>query len=195
LARRAGEDDSLSGAEKTALLDLAQASLAAAVEHRPPPPLPELSAGLRRPAGAFVTLTRRGRLRGCIGLMQSEAPLGETVAAMAESAAVHDARFAPVSPAELPEVSLEISVLSPLKRAASAGEIELGTHGVLVRRGRRSGVFLPQVAQETGWSKARFLSELCASKAGLEPDAWQAPDCELYIFTVELVSREAKPGK
>jgi AmmeMemoRadiSam system protein A len=195
LAGREKAGATLTADEKTGLLDLAQASLAAAVNHQPAPPLPPLSAGLRRAAGAFVTLTAKGRLRGCIGLMQSEAPLAETVAAMAESAALHDPRFAPLTPAELPEVRLEISVLSPLKRAASAEDVELGTHGVLVRRGRCSGVFLPQVARETGWSKERFLSELCAGKAGLDPEAWKEPTCELYTFTVEMVCREAEPGK
>jgi AMMECR1 domain-containing protein len=90
---------------------------------------------------------------------------------------------------------LEISVLSPLKRVGSAAEIELGQDGVLVRQGRRSGVFLPQVARETGWGKERFLNELCESKAGLAPDAWKQPECELFTFTVEMVGPEPFAGE
>ncbi|NTV53437.1 MAG: AmmeMemoRadiSam system protein A [Candidatus Firestonebacteria bacterium] len=183
----------MSPAERQTLLDLAKAALKAAVNRLPLPEVPpDLSPGLAQPAGAFVTLNRGKRLRGCIGLMQSEAPLAETVVAMAESAALHDPRFAPVSPAELPELRLEISVLSPLKRVASAEDIALGRDGVLVRRGRRSGVFLPQVAQETGWSKEKFLCELCGGKAGLEPDAWKGPDVELYTFQVALLATDAE---
>ena len=180
----------LTAAEKKALLDLAISALAAAVNHTEPPRLPELSAGLRQNGGAFVTLNRGSRLRGCIGLMESNRPLAETVVEMAAAAALHDPRFAPVSPGELPELKLEISVLSPLRRVPSAAEIVLGEDGVLIRRGRRSGVFLPQVARETGWSKERFLSELCAGKAGLEPEAWKDPACEMYVFTVQMVAAE-----
>jgi len=110
---------------------------------------------------------------------------------MAECAALHDPRFEPVSPGELKDLSLEISVLSPLKRVTSAEEIELGQDGVLVRQGRSSGVFLPQVARETGWDKERFLNELCAGKAGLAPEAWKSTECELFTFTVELLTSPA----
>jgi AmmeMemoRadiSam system protein A len=179
----------LTPAERAALLDLAQTALVAAVSHQPAPEIPEnLMPGLNRIAGAFVTLHRGQRLRGCIGLMKSDRSLAETVVAMAECAALHDPRFKPVSPEELKALSLEISVLSPLKRVASAEEINLGEDGVLVRQGGASGVFLPQVARETGWSKERFLNELCAGKAGLDPEAWKDPACELYTFTVELLN-------
>jgi AmmeMemoRadiSam system protein A len=182
----------LTPAEKATLLELAQAALVAAVRQTPPPKLPEpLSPGLTRTAGAFVTLNRGRRLRGCIGLMESDHPLAETVVAMAECAALHDPRFEPVSPGELKDLSLEISVLSPLKRVTSAEEIELGQDGVLVRQGRSSGVFLPQVARETGWDKERFLNELCAGKAGLAPEAWKSTECELFTFTVELLTSPA----
>ncbi len=178
----------LTGPERDQLLALASAALDAAVRGRPlPEPPPDLPTALFQERGAFVTLTRRGRLRGCIGLIEARLPLAETVVHMAASAALEDPRFPAVTAAELPELELEISVLSPLRRAASAAEIELGRDGVLVRRGSRSGVFLPQVATETGWDKERFLSELCAGKAGLAPDDWRRPGTELYTFTVELL--------
>lgn len=178
----------LSGPEQEMLLSLAAAALSAAVRGRPLPAAPPaLPPALSQKRGAFVTLTRRGRLRGCIGLIEASLPLAETVIRMAAAAALEDPRFPPVTAAELAELELEISVLSPLHRAASADEIELGRDGVLVRRGDRSGVFLPQVAAETGWDKERFLSELCAGKAGLAPDAWRLPGTELYTFTVDLL--------
>jgi uncharacterized protein len=182
--------------EKSLLLSLARASLEAAAKHRalpePPAGLPEALSAVQ---GAFVTIHEHGRLRGCIGMIEGLLPLAETVIRMAAAASQRDPRFRPVSPAELPDLELELSVLSPLRRVASAAEIVLGRDGVLARRGDNSGVFLPQVATETGWDKERFLSELCAGKAGLEPDAWRRPECELYVFTVEIIHQAGKSGR
>lgn len=136
--------------------------------------------------GAFVTLHSAGALRGCIGQIIGRGPLWKTVRDMAVAAASEDPRFAPVRPSELKDIDLEISVLSRPVRVKSPDEIVMGSHGVIVRRGTRSGVFLPQVATETGWGRERFLSELCSQKAGLLPDAWQDPSTILEIFSAQV---------
>ncbi len=145
---------------------------------------------LNQKMGSFVTLTKNGRLRGCIGNFTANQPLYLTVRDMAIAAAVDDPRFPPVSLTEVKNIQLEISVLSPLERVASADNIELGKHGVLVRRGMQSGVFLPQVAAETGWSKEEFLNNLCSQKAGLPPGAWKDKNTELYVFNAEVFSEK-----
>ena len=145
---------------------------------------------LRTKQGAFVTLRERGVLRGCIGYIEPIKPLYDAVADMAISAATADPRFPSVSSDELKDISIEISVLSIPRRVQSADEIELGKHGVIVRKGPRRGVFLPQVATETGWDKETFLEHLCWSKAGLPKDAWKDKDTELSVFTAQLFEEE-----
>ena len=145
---------------------------------------------LNQEMGAFVTLNKHGQLRGCIGNLTGSQPLYLTVRDMAVEAAVDDPRFPALSLTELKDIDIEISVLSPLKRIASANDIELGKHGVLARRGFQSGVFLPQVAVETGWSKEEFLDNLCAHKTGLPADAWKDKNTELYIFSAEVFSEK-----
>lgn len=174
------------------LLDLARRAAAAAAARKPLPNVrpAEWPAAMREPLGAFVTLHHRGRLRGCIGRMTSPLPLPETVVDMAAAAAMEDPRFPPLRPEELEGLRVEISVLSPLARIRDPKEIRLGVHGVLVRQGRRTGVFLPQVATETGWDLETFLSELCSGKAGLEENAWQDPETELYTFTAQIFQEE-----
>jgi len=114
---------------------------------------------------------------------------------MAVEAATGDPRFLPMELTELKNAEIEISVLSPMKKVDSADEIEMGKHGVLIKRGLRSGVFLPQVATETGWSKEEFLSSLCAHKAGLPPNAWKDKDTEIYIFSAEVFSeKDVRPA-
>ncbi|KPK96940.1 MAG: hypothetical protein AMJ95_11735 [Omnitrophica WOR_2 bacterium SM23_72] len=141
--------------------------------------------------GAFVTLHDRHGLRGCIGNLVGKQPLYLTVRDMAVEAAVDDPRFSPLKLSELKEVEIEISALSPLKRVDSADQIQLGIHGVLIIKGPYSGVFLPQVATETGWSKEEFLSNLCSHKAGLPADAWKDKATEIYIFTAEVFSEKS----
>jgi hypothetical protein len=141
--------------------------------------------------GAFVTLHEKGELRGCIGNLIGNQPLYLTIRDMAVEAAVGDPRFLPVQLAELKDIEIEISALSPLEKVDSADKIVLGRHGVLIRKGFQSGVFLPQVATETGWSKEEFLSSLCAHKAGLAPDAWKDKSTEIYIFTAEVFSEKS----
>ncbi len=138
--------------------------------------------------GAFVTLRQHNQLRGCIGNIIGRQPLYLTIRDMAVEAAVNDPRFMPLTEKELSEIEIEISVLSPLEKIDNPDKIELGKHGVLIKKGYQSGVFLPQVATETGWSKNEFLSNLCAHKAGLSPLAWKDPSVEIYIFTAEVFS-------
>ncbi len=141
---------------------------------------------LKQDMGAFVTLHERGKLRGCIGHMVATGPLYLTVRDMAISAATDDPRFPRVKPEEMEDIDIEISVLSPMERIDDYEKIETGKHGVMVRMGFRSGVYLPQVATETGWDRDQFMTSLCASKAGIPPDAWKTGECDIYIFTAEV---------
>lgn len=136
--------------------------------------------------GAFVTIHKQGNLRGCIGNIIARQPLYLTVRDMAIEAATNDPRFPAVTADELKDIDIEISVLSEPRKVKDINEIKIGVHGVIVKRGFASGVFLPQVAEETGWTKEEFLSNLCAHKAGLEPFAWKNKDTELYIFTAQV---------
>lgn len=140
--------------------------------------------------GAFVTLRKHGMLRGCIGHIVPIEPLCDTVVDMAIAAATEDPRFQPVTLNELKDIDIEISVLSIPRSVQSADEIELGKHGVIVSKGMRKGVFLPQVATETGWDKVAFLEHLCRDKAGLSKDAWKEKDTELQVFTAQLFEEE-----
>ena len=139
--------------------------------------------GLLQERGAFVTLKKHGQLRGCIGRLIAEGPLYLTVQRVAMEAAVNDARFPPVTPDELPEIEIEISVLSPLEPVEDISQIEVGKHGLLIVKGGHQGVLLPQVATEQGWDRKEFLRGVCR-KAGLPEDAWK--DAKLYIFTAEV---------
>jgi AmmeMemoRadiSam system protein A len=136
--------------------------------------------------GAFVTIHNNGKLRGCIGMIEGIQPLYETIIEMAIEASSGDPRFEPVMIEELKSIDIEISVLSPKKRVKSIDEIDLGRHGVIVKNGLSGGVFLPQVALETGWSKEEFMRNLCAGKAGLKPDAYKDPKTEIYVFEAEV---------
>ena len=192
---------SLVDREKQTLLELARRVLTAAVERREfLDSLPVIEI-LERPAGAFVTLRRRGRLRGCIGQLACADPLVQVVVHCARAAALEDPRFEPVLPHELPELDIELSVLSPLFEMSSE-QIAVGRHGLLITRGWQRGVLLPQVAAEYGWPAKRFLEETCL-KAGLERDAWKHPDTRVEAFTAEIFSESdfrgqvkapAKPG-
>lgn len=138
--------------------------------------------------GCFVTLKNKGRLRGCIGQFTAQKPLIALVAEMAKASATGDPRFFanPITPREINELDIEISVLSPLQRTDNPLSLRLGTDGIYIRRGCASGCFLPQVATETGWSKEEFLSYCCAHKAGLDAAAWKEPETEVYLFTADV---------
>ena len=176
------------------LLDIARTTLDAFVTtgRAPDLALDREDQALRRPGAAFVTLTENQQLRGCIGSLTADAPLAETVRRMTVAAASQDRRFAPVQPSELRAIEIEVSVLSPLHKVSSPEEVVLGKHGVVVESQGRRGVFLPQVAEETGWSREQFLSHLCQDKAGLAPDAWKH-GATLYVFTVQK-AKSAGPG-
>lgn len=174
--------------DRRTLLRIARdAAAAAARRERFSAPRPD-SAALTEPRGAFVTLHRAGQLRGCIGTFEASAPLYRTVAEMARSAAVGDPRFEPLRPAELPEVEVEISVLSRL-RPARPEEVEVGRHGVYLERGYQRGVLLPQVAVEHGWDRETFLDQTCR-KAGLPPGAWRQ-GTTIYVFEAEVFGEGA----
>ncbi|MBF0499533.1 MAG: AmmeMemoRadiSam system protein B [Candidatus Riflebacteria bacterium] len=135
--------------------------------------------------GVFVTLKKAGELRGCIGLIEGIRPLGEGIQDMAVAAATEDSRFSPMTASELKEVSIEVSILSPMIPVKDLSEIQVGRDGVLLRAHGRSGVFLPQVATEQGWDRDTFLTNLCY-KAGLPPGSHKQPDAKLYRFTADV---------
>ncbi|MFH0923804.1 MAG: AmmeMemoRadiSam system protein B, partial [Candidatus Falkowbacteria bacterium] len=143
---------------------------------------------LNNKEGAFVTLHNSGKLRGCIGqVAPSDKPLWQVTRDMAIAAATKDDRFSPVNKDELDKIDYEISVLSAPEKIDNWQDIELGRHGVIAQKGRRGGVFLPQVALETGWSKEEFLSQLCFQKAGLAPDCYKNDkEVELKVFTAQV---------
>jgi AmmeMemoRadiSam system protein A len=140
------------------------------------------------PAGAFVTLRTRGRLRGCIGQISPDLPLTEVVGYCAKAAALEDPRFAPMRAEELTGMEIEISVLSPPEEI-SPDSIRAGEHGLIVSQGGRRGVLLPHVATEFGWPALRFLEETCV-KAGLSRDAWRDPGTKIQAFTAEVFSEK-----
>lgn len=143
-------------------------------------------AALKR--GAFVTLTERGALRGCIGHLAADRALGPVVRDMTVAAARDDPRFPPVTPDELPSLAVEISVLSaptPLGPPVAAAAVAVGRDGLVVRRGHHVGLLLPQVATEYHWGPEAFLAATCR-KAGLEPDGWREPETEVFTFQADV---------
>ncbi len=148
----------------------------AADRYSPSTRYPSLSAK----CGAFVSLHKHNRLRGCIGHFGEDSPLYETVAEMARAAAFQDPRFMPVRREELDDIDIEISVLTPMRRIQSLDEFELHRHGIYIRKGHRSGTFLPQVADEVDWTKEEFVGHCSQDKAGLGWDGWR--DAELYVY-------------
>lgn len=140
---------------------------------------------LQEARGVFVTLRSGGRLRGCIGFLEGIEPLWEAVRDMTVRAAAHDPRFPPVEAFELEDLEIEISVLSPLEPVSDPSEIEVGRHGLMVRRGPSSGLLLPQVPVEHGWDRETFLEQTCF-KAGLPPGAWKDPGTVILAFEAEV---------
>jgi len=167
--------------EKLVLLQTAREAIAARLDRRAPV-FPPAGGALREPRGAFVTLKAHGELRGCIGHITASEPLADTVKEVALSSAFEDPRFPPLRPEEWDAVRIEISVLSPFELVTDAGRIQVGVHGIMLRRGSRSGLLLPQVAVEQGWDRETFLTH-CCYKAGLPGDAWRSPETRLSIFS------------
>ncbi len=133
--------------------------------------------------GVFVTLRKKGELRGCIGYPEPILPLGEAVIRAAIAAAVEDPRFPPVTPNELPSLTIEVSVLTPLEPVTDPLSIQVGRDGLLIERGRHRGLLLPDVPLEYGWDRETFLAHTCL-KAGMEPDAWRDPETRIFRFQV-----------
>jgi hypothetical protein len=176
----------LTGEEKSYLKNLARESIQSRLDGRrdwsaPEPP----SERLRQPFGAFVTLAKGGRLRGCIGHLVGDAPLFATVASMARAAAFEDPRFPPLTPDEMADVTADISILGPITRCPDPALVVVGRHGLIARRGGAQGLLLPQVAVEWGFDRETFLDHTCR-KAGLPMDAWRQPGTEIYWFEAEV---------
>ena len=148
-----------------------------------PPPSPIM----REPRGAFVTLKKAGRLRGCIGYIEAIKPLAATIEEMAKAAAFSDYRFNPVRAEECADIEIEISVLSPLFEVRDPSTVVVGTHGLIVSRGSNRGVLLPQVPAEWGWDRETFLAQTCA-KAGLQENAWKEKGTKIEAFTADVFS-------
>jgi AmmeMemoRadiSam system protein A len=164
-------------------LDLARRALTAHVTGAPMPE-EESNDVLLRPAGAFVTLHCRGDLRGCIGCVEANEPLGRVVARCAVSAGTSDPRFPAVTPAELAHIDIEISILGPLESISTLEHIEIGRHGLIVELGCRRGLLLPQVATEWKWNRETFVAQTCR-KADLPPDAWKT-GAQIWRFEAEV---------
>ncbi len=171
--------------EKKDLLHLALSTIKAELEGKELPGMKQPTPILREKRGAFVTLKKRGQLRGCIGYIQPVKPLHETIERMALAAAFEDPRFPALKKEELKDLSVEISVLTPLREIRDAGEIRVGVHGLYIVRGPRSGLLLPQVAVEYRWDTETFLRETC-HKAGLPADAWRDESTRIFVFSAEI---------
>jgi AmmeMemoRadiSam system protein A len=176
----------LSSDEGIALLGIARRAISIAIMENRPPDFPPFPSNFNVPRGAFVTLYRGGKLRGCVGQVEDPGPLGEGIVRAAINAALHDSRFPPVAIEEVAALDIEISVLSPIERIAPDA-IVAGEHGVLVVRPPDRGLLLPRVAMDRGWSGQRLLEETCA-KAGLPRDAWQDRATQVFAFTAEVFS-------
>ncbi|MFH1779505.1 MAG: AmmeMemoRadiSam system protein B [Candidatus Omnitrophota bacterium] len=185
------EEKMLNAEQKKKLLTIARKTIEDYVKERKKPEFKEADPELLKEKGAFVTLHKGKDLRGCIGNIIGHGPLYLTVRDMAIASATEDPRFPPLTPNELKDIKIEISVLSEPKKVTDINEIKLGVHGVIVKRGFASGVFLPQVALETGWTKEEFLSNLCSHKAGLPPNAWKDKNTEIYIFSAQVFEEGA----
>ena len=177
--------EGLTEEEKRILHQIARRAIEAVAQGKPVPDSTVESQALMEMKGAFVTLKKDGQLRGCIGHIKGVKPLYKVVGEMAVAAAFHDPRFNPVREAELPDLEIEISVLTPMKRIKDIEEIEVGKHGILVEKGFQSGLLLPQVATEYGWDRKTFLEHTCR-KAGLATDAWKDKDTRICTFCAEV---------
>jgi AmmeMemoRadiSam system protein A len=183
----------LTDADKTLLLQQARASIEAHLSDKSVPPVTDPSPVLGERRGAFVSLHRRGDLRGCIGYLEAAKPLLQTIQEMAAAAAFHDPRFKPLKPEELADLEIEISVLTPMQLIKSTDEIQVGKHGLYIVQGFCRGLLLPQVATQYHWDRLAFLQQTCC-KAGLAPDAWKEPSTKIYTFTADVFAEPPQTG-
>lgn len=191
----AGEPFTLTPAEKRTLLEIARESIMAQLDGRKPAAVSEarLTPKLKEPLGAFVTITKKGQLRGCIGRFTATEPLWLVVSTMAGEAAFSDPRFTPLKRSEYPSIEIEISVLGPMQKISDISEIRLGHHGIYIRKGYRSGTFLPQVADGRDWSTEEFLSYCSRDKAGIGWDGWRDKDTEIFVYEALVFSEKETP--
>ena len=177
---RTNTEFTLSYEEKQMLKKIAYTSIKDSLNGKPISMFNLQSSILNQKCGAFVSLHKQGRLRGCIGHFGEDVPLHEIVAEMARAAAFEDPRFPPVHREELGDIDIEISVLTPMRRIQSLDDFQLHKHGIYIRKGYRSGTFLPQVADEVNWTKEEFVGHCSQDKAGLGWNGWR--DAELYVY-------------
>ena len=171
---------SLSDEDKRTLKKIAYESIKDSLDDKPISMFNAQCSMLNEKCGAFVSLHKQGHLRGCIGHFGEDTPLHEIVAEMARAAAFEDPRFTPLRREELDDIDIEISVLTPMRRIQSLDEFQLHRHGIYIRKGYRSGTFLPQVADEVNWTKEEFVGHCSRDKAGLGWNGWR--DAELYVY-------------
>ena len=181
----------LSDRDRRQLLDLARRALDARVRRGPPPHV-ECTGALAVRRAAFVSLHCRGALRGCLGHLGFDTPLGQTIVHLAGVVADSDPRFAAVSPEELPDLRVEISVLTPPRAILSVSDVEVGRHGLIIEDGRHRGLLLPQVAVEHRWTRDAFLEHACV-KAGLRPDAWTR-GARVFVFEAQVFGEDQSSG-
>ena len=182
---KVGVELGLSEEEKDVLRNVVQKTLDTVIKGSDVPKFDNYSGKLGEKWGAFVTLTKKGQLRGCIGHIVGDKPLIETVAEMARAAALQDPRFSPVKSSELPDIDFEISVLTPIRKVNNIEEIVVGRDGIIISRGMNHGLLLPQVATEYGWDRITFLEHTC-NKAGLPSDAWKDKKTIIEMFSAEV---------
>ncbi len=193
--KKSGEMDSektgfgLTEADRNKLLEIARSSIESKLAGGSKPDVEVQSEILKKNMGAFVTLKKRGQLRGCIGYIKAIRPLYETVSEMARAAAFDDPRFPPLGKKEMVELAIEISVLTSLKEIKDTGDIVVGRHGLHIVKGFQSGLLLPQVATEHDWDRATFLEETCR-KAGLHAGAWKDKGTKIYIFSADVFGED-----
>ncbi len=183
--KKVGVDLGLGVEDKKVLHHIAKTIIENRAKGKPVPEFKVEAPILRENRGAFVTIQKKGQLRGCIGYIEGRGPLHKTIEEMAEAAAFRDPRFTPVREKELPELEIEISVLTPLQKITDVNEIEVGKHGIYIKKGWNSGLLLPQVATDYGWDRLTFLEHTC-QKAGLPLNAWKERNTEIYIFSADI---------
>ena len=171
------------------LLQIARDAITCHLEDRIPSKLQGFDAELLQKSGAFVTLHKGGQLRGCVGQIVSDNPLYETVAAAAIAAATRDPRFHRVNLSEMPELEIEISVLSPLQPLERIEDLEIGIHGLYIKHGEHSGLLLPQIATAHNWNRTQFLQQ-AYKKAKLPEEASQDSETEIYLFSSQVFGEE-----
>ena len=183
--QKSEESSDLTEQEQKSLLGIARNTLESHIRTDKVPEAKPLTPRLSEKRGAFVTLHEHGDLRGCIGYVEAVKSLYLAVSDMAVAASTQDPRFPPVRVEELDKIDIEITVLSPLRPLPSPDSVIVGKHGLVIRKGYRSGLLLPQVPVEQGWDRDQFLTHTCL-KAGLPPDAYKQKDAQLFTFTGQV---------